>query len=133
MEKDYSKLFQNLEPVNTPEGLLGAVHLRIEKEQRRMARTRLAVFIPLAIVSCFAVAFSFQYLAQEVSRSGIGEYLSIIFSDTSTLFAYWKEFSLSIIESMPIWGTALFLGSIFVLLGSLKSVIKNTQITLKYA
>lgn len=133
MEKDYTKLFQTLKPVTVPTGLSRVINARIEREQRRGARVRIAVFAPLALLSGVAVIFSFQYLVQELSRSGISEYFSVLLSDGGVALAYWKEFSLSVVEQLPVLGGALFLGAVLALLSSLKSIIQNTQIAQRFA
>lgn len=133
MEKDYTKLFQTLRPITVPTGLSRAINAQIEREQRHGAQVRIAVFAPLAFLSGVAVVLSFQYLAQELSRSGISEYFSILLSDSGVALTYWKEFSLSVVEQLPVLGGALFLSAVLMLLSSLKSIIQNTHIAQKFA
>lgn len=133
MEKEYSKLFKNLPPALPPKGFSSAVFARIGKEEQRVARQRLWFSAPMAFVSGFAVVLTFQYLAQDIALSGIPGYFSVLFSDSGAVLAYWKEFSLSLAEQVPILSVALFLGATFALLGSLSSVVKNVQLTFKYA
>lgn len=131
MEKDYKKLFQGLESPALPSGLYQSVLNEISLAERRVSQVRLAVFVPLVLISSFAVFASFQYLAGETAQSGLSEYLSILFSDGGTVLSYWKEFLISLAETAPVFGTALFLGAIWALMVSIKSALKNTQIALR--
>lgn len=127
MEKDYQKLFRGLGCPSVPVGLYDSVLLRIDGEARRASRLRLAVFVPLVVLSSVATVVSFQYLARETVQSGLSEYLSILFSDEGTILLYWKEFLISLAEQAPVFGMTLFLGTIVALVSSLKATIKNTQ------
>lgn len=130
VEKDYQRLFQSLEIPRVPQGLKDSIFLRINREERRTSIIKLAVFVPLALLSGVAVVASFQYLMNQTAQSGFSEYIAILFSDGGTLLSYWKEFLLSVAERAPIIGTALFLGAILTLMGSIKSVLRNAHTVL---
>lgn len=127
MGKDYKKLFSGLENPGLPAGLYGSVLARIDNEARRLSLIRLAIFVPLVLISSVAVVTSFQYLVEVSAQSGLSEYLSILFSDSGTVLSYWKEFLLLIAEQAPVLGAALFLGAVLAFAGSLRSAIKNAQ------
>lgn len=129
MEKDYQRLFKTLKNPTVPTELQGLVLDRINSEIARLSRIRLAIFVPLLLVSSVAVVSSFQYLAQVTTESGFSSYLSIIFSDGSTMLSYWKEFLISLAETAPVFGATIFLGAILAFMGSLKVAIKNAQTT----
>ena len=74
----------------------------------------------ISVASLVGSVFAFIYLAGEVTRSGFFQYLSTAFSDLGTTAMYWKEFSLTIIDSIPLIGVLLVLASIFVFFASLK-------------
>lgn len=127
MNNNYERLFQNLTKIETPENLGERILVRINLEEKKRALWRLALFAPLALASSVGVFFAFLYATQEVAQSGFLQYLSVAVSDGGTALAYWKELSVLLAESAPILGTVVFLGAILVLLGSLKSAIKNAQ------
>ncbi len=133
MDKNYSKLFQALDPVDVPEGLSSSIIAKIRKEQQRNARLQLAISAPLAFISGVAVVFTFQYLAQELSRSGLGDYFSVLFSDGGAVLTYWREFALSLLEQIPILSMILFLSATLALLGSMRSLVKNIQTNFSFA
>lgn len=127
MNNNYEKLFQNLTKIETPENLSERILARINLEEKRRAEWRLAFFAPLALASSVGVVFAFQYAAQEVAQSGFLQYLSAAVSDGGMALAYWKELSVLLAESAPIFGVVVLLGAILVLLGSLKSTMKNAH------
>lgn len=127
MKNNYQKLFHGLNKIEAPENLGEKILTRISIEERRKAEWRLAFSVPLAIASSIGVVFAFQYAAQEVAQSGFYQYLSIVLSDEGAAVTYWKELSMLLAESAPILGTAALLGAVLVLLGSLRSAVKNAQ------
>lgn len=133
MQSNYSKLFKSLDGVYVPSGLSNVTIKRIRREQRRAAFLRLTFVVPMAFLSSAAVVFSFKYLADEIAQSGLPQYLSVIFSDGGTALTYWKEFSISIADQLPVLSATLFLGAAFALLGTISSIVKNAQTTLLYA
>lgn len=129
MEKDYQRLFKTLKNPTVPTELQGLVLARINSEAARLSRIRLAIFVPLVLASSVGVVSSFQYLTQVASQSGFSSYLSIIFSDGSTMLSFWKEFLISLAETAPVFGATIFLGTVLAFMGSLKMAIKNAQTT----
>lgn len=125
MQSNYKKLFSNLNQAEPPHQLYLNIISRIELETARTARTRFILFSAVTLAALIAVIPAFQYALQEFTRSGFSQYLSLIFSDGGTMLAYWQEFTLTLAESLPIFGPALFLSVIFILLGSLKLTMEN--------
>lgn len=128
VEKDYQKLFQGLEIPSVPLGLRDSVLARIDREMRYASSLRLALLVPFVFIASAVAVTSFQYLSRETAQSGFSEYLSILFSDGSSILLYWREFLISIAETTPILGMALFLGAVIALAGSLKATFKNIQV-----
>lgn len=105
--------------------LLGKIMARIKREERFLA-FRNVIFFSIGALISFIVFFpALGALRAELSRSGSLQYLSLIFSDTGTVIAYWSDFSSSILESLPVLTMAAFLATILVFLGSLKFLIRN--------
>ena len=119
--------------MDVPEGLSSSIIAKIRKEQQRNARLQLAISAPLAFISGVAVVFTFQYLTQELSRSGLGDYFSVLFSDGGAVLTYWREFALSLLEQIPILSMILFLSATLALLGSMRSLVKNIQTNFSFA
>lgn len=105
-----------LSPVALPEGLAEKVTMRIRSEVRKAAR-RIAVVMGAGTIIAFAaLANLIRLLAIEVSASSLGQYFSIIFSDTGAALSIWKEISYSIVDSIPAAAIGFSLVALFALL-----------------
>ena len=124
-EHEFKKIFEYLPTVAPPPGLHRAVIAIIERKRKRRARTRLALFGALVALTTGVLPFVWGHAAQEVSRSGASHYLSLLFSDSGSVLIYWREFTLTLAESLPVFYASVFLGTLFVLLSSLRIVTKN--------
>ncbi len=109
--------------VETPPYLKNKILARINKQERFSARIKLTISGFGALFAIGALGPAILYAIRDFNQSGLYEYISLLFSDTS-VFSFWKEIGLSIIESMPIIGIMLVLGSICILLISLQSIAR---------
>jgi len=127
MDKKYEELFADLKQAEPSPLLFSAILHRIEIAQRRQAIIQLAFFSSVTLVSLVLIVPAYQYLMIGFSQSGFYQYLSLL-SEGTLILSYWKEIALSLVESLPILGFAALLSVIFVMLGSLKFVEKNTKV-----
>ena len=127
MPQSYERLFQNLEQLDPPPQLLGAIILRAKSEQIRAARVWLTLWVVVALSAFTALIPAFQYTAKEFYQSGFYQYLLLIFSDSGLVMTYWKEFVMTLAESLPLLGVAIFLFFMLILLGSFRLAIKNLK------
>lgn len=127
MEDDFKKIFLNFKDQDIPEFFYRAIFSRIQARKILLAKIRLAVFGSSLLFSLIAIVPVLKYLSAEFYESGFYSYLSLIFSDSSVVFQNWKEIILSLAESAPILGIAIFLAVIFILLSSLKVSTENAK------
>ncbi|NTV44412.1 MAG: hypothetical protein HGA67_01805 [Candidatus Yonathbacteria bacterium] len=73
----------------------------IEREEFRRARMRLATSAVLMPVSAFGIVYSIRYAAEALAQSGFYSYASLALSDSDVVLAYWREFALSLLGSLP--------------------------------
>lgn len=125
MSDNYEKLFQNLERLEPSEKLRARILARIDFKIKRFATIRLVFSALATTASLVAVIPSFQYATREFSQSGFYRYFSLIFSDSGAVIASWREFSLSLIESLPITEAVIFLATIFASLLFARLTAKN--------
>lgn len=125
MSPTQRNLLSQLEVFTPPGELVLRILARVEVEKRRVARMRLAIFGFLSIGSTVALVPIARYGGEEFARSGFIEYFSLLFSDTATVLPYWKEFALSLAESLPVVEVIIFATVTLVLLSSLSVVAKN--------
>lgn len=127
MYNNYEKIFQKLGQIEVPEGLGGKIMAKIEAQKIRSAKTRFVFLAITAVASVFAAVPALQYAAREFYQSGFYQYFSLLFSDGGAVMASWKEFALSLAESLPLLGATVFLSIVFILLGSIRLAVKNMK------
>jgi len=123
-----NKSLSFLTEVDPPEALSLRVLACIQAEKRRLARIRLYLFGTVSTFSFVALFPAFQYTLSEIASSGFYDYASLLISDTSSLLPYWKEFTLSLVETLPVFGIVLSLALIFLMLESLRTAIRNMNV-----
>ena len=99
----------------------------INKEEIQRAKTYFLVSMTTALVSIFGLIFSVRFMVQEFYQSSFYSYLSLIFSDPNTLVSYWKELSMSLLETLPILGITISLIAVYSLLVSIRTLVKNSR------
>jgi hypothetical protein len=126
MASDYERLFERFEVKDPPVGLLDKISLSISKEtagRALWARTVISGVLSLAALA--ALVPSWLITQSEIYQSGFSQFLSLLLSDTNTVMAFWKEFSLSLLESFPVAGTIAVLGSVLILLISMRFFVRD--------
>lgn len=127
MQENNEIIFRNLTQLEPPHGLLGSIVARIMREQRRSARVWVGFLLGSVLASCAVLIPAVQYAAREFIQSGFYQYLSLAFSDGGVLLASWKEFLLLLAESLPLTRTVLVLTILFVMLGSLRLMMRDMK------
>ena len=115
----------NQEIIDPSAGLLPAIMLRIEQEQRKRLRIGIAIWACTAGVSCIGMAYAFSALQREIVRAGIPQFLSLIFSSPNAVRLFWNDFMLSILGSLPVLNILLALIPTLALLASIKFLGEN--------
>jgi 3'-phosphoadenosine 5'-phosphosulfate sulfotransferase (PAPS reductase)/FAD synthetase len=127
---------KNTHFINAPElpaGLFHKIIARIKEEHRLMSiRRRIFVFSSLSIISIVTLIPIFNWTHQSFSETGFFQFLSLIFTDTSVVLAYWKSFVMTLTESFPIISATVFLAAFAILLTFLKSLAKNIKVVFSY-
>src|SRR6185437_15827244 len=100
MKKDGSLQFR-IQEMPAPEGLRERILARIELAKRHSAQIRAGLSALLAVFSLAAFVPVITYTAEQFYASGFYDYLSLLLSDRTLLLTYWREFALSLLESLP--------------------------------
>jgi hypothetical protein len=130
MEKG-QKLRVYLHTIEPSVGLYAAIMERIAYAKRRQARIRSGLFAALAIVSGAALVPAFQYTAEQFYASGFYDYVALVFSDRGFVLTYWRQFSLSLVESLPSLALLLLLPIAFALGYSLYRLTQTSRIAFR--
>jgi len=133
MKQDFEKLFSHLEPAEPPAGLFDRIILAIKREQElRQTRRLLFGFLFLLVTSSVATFFSWSILINQIESSGISYFISIALSDISTFLILWKDFSLAILESLPLTGMMIFAISLGMCIFTLRLFLHRKRLLLNY-
>lgn len=109
MRQDFEKLFSHLTPAEPPAGLFDRIILAIKREQELQQTKRLLFgFLFLLVASFIATPFSWTILINQIESSGISYFISTALKDFGVFIALWQDFSLAILESLPLTGMIAF-------------------------
>jgi hypothetical protein len=125
---NYQKLLNNLGGKSAPEGLYKAVLLRLDSEKSRVAKRRFVFSVAALSASVVAFVSAIWVMFSSLADSGFWKFGSLIFTDSGTVLTYWKQFSLSLIESFSVPEVALSLACVFAVMLSLKFLLKNRSV-----
>lgn len=99
--------------------------LRIEGERQAAAMRRGFLISLTALVGVIVVMIpAWNTFRMDFVRSGFGQYLTLLFWDSKTVLVNWQDFGLSLLESLPVISTTALLAMVFVLLFTLRLVLK---------
>ncbi len=133
MRKDFKKLFSYIEPVDPPAGIFDRIIAAIRKEQELQKTKRLAMsFFLLLVISLVTTSLSWALLVNQAKSTGISYFLSMAISDFGVFIILWKDFSMAIIESLPIIGLTAFLFSTGLAIFTLRLFLFKKRLLLKY-
>ena len=132
MRKDYEKLFAYLKPAEPPAGLFDRIIIAIKQEQELQHTKKLVfAFVSLLFISLITIPFSWSLLIGQLESSGVLYFVSTGVSDFGTFFGLWQDFSLAILESLPITGIVAFTISIGLALFTLRLFLYRKRLLLK--
>lgn len=129
MTQDYQKLFSYVDTQEPSQELLGKIMSRIEGERKMATIKRKIIAFSVALAgSILALAPAFKMVWDGISSSGFVQFLSLLFTDSEIVLAYWQSFVMTLLESLPMFSIILFLVIVFTLLGSARFLSKNIKI-----
>jgi len=133
MHKDYEKLFTHIKPEEPPAGLFDRIILAIKREQELQHTKRLLFsFLFLLVASLIATPLSWSILINQIESSGILYFISTALSDFGTFLVLWKDFSLAILESLPLAGMMIFAISLGMSIFTLRLFLYKKRLLLGY-
>lgn len=131
MEQNLQKLFKNA--VYHPEGRLsGDIYNAIEYRNNKIIKWKRFGYLSLSILSLSGSIFSIKSLIEQSTRLGFYNYLSLVFSDSGIIATYWREYILSLVDSLPVASLILSFFLLFILFISVKRAsyqLKNKLLT----
>lgn len=123
------QLFSTHLPPEMSDRLLSKIIGRIKEERRNLSiKQRLIIFSIGLTFSSLAFMPTFRLVQNDLQISAFGQFLSLLISDGATMLIYWKNFSMTLLESLPVMSLAIFVAVIYIFVQSLKYLtldIKN--------
>ena len=121
MEQNLQKLFK--QSSYTPERRLsGDIWNVIESKSNHIAKFKKYGYVSLSILSLSGSVFSIKSLIEQFTKLGFFDYLSLAFSDSGVIATYWKEYTLTLVNSLPVISLMISLFLLFVLFISIQRI-----------
>ena len=95
--------------------------------ERRRAIVFLFVSAQTALVSVAGIVFSAWYAMQGLRESSFYAYFSLVLSDPDIVLAYWKEFVLSLADTIPFMEITVVFVAVAVFLVSVRILAQNMR------
>lgn len=118
---------RDMNKIEPPARLRTNILMRIGQEERHRAKIFLSVFAPIVLLSIVGSVLSLRYVLEGFYQSSFYSYFSLLLSDPDIVFMYWREFALSLTDTIPFTGITLSLIAIAIFLVSLKSLVNNLR------
>ena len=116
-----------IDKIEPPTKLHIAILAKIGKMERRRAMIFLLASAQIAVLSVIGIVFSIRYVVQSFYESNFYAYFSLLLSDPDIVLIYWKDFALSLADTIPFMEITITLMSVSILLISVKILAKNMQ------
>ena len=114
--------------MNPPKGLLEKILKHIHRQERILVVRRIIIFSVMLLASLFELAPSFKTLLFDFNKSGFMSFLSLAFTDFSSIIAHWQSFAMILLETVPAISIVLFLAVLLIFLESLRYLVKNVRV-----
>lgn len=126
-QTQYEELFRRLPTVKAPSGLHQSIIARVGEARLRVMRIKFAVFSLLGIASGAALFPLISSTSSKMLESGFADYASLLLTDSGAVLSYWQEFSITLLESLPILGLTLILCAVLSMLQTFRLAAKNSD------
>ncbi|OGY40908.1 MAG: hypothetical protein A2Y82_03505 [Candidatus Buchananbacteria bacterium RBG_13_36_9] len=128
MTKDWEKLFSYYNAPEPPNDLLGKIMKRINQEKRLLTLKRRLFILATGLTGAIVLFIpALKGVISGFAQSGFIQYFSLLFSDAEIVLAYWQNYALSLLESLPVMSLILLLATVFAILELLKLLAKDLK------
>lgn len=115
-----NQLFSTVEP---SENLKVSIIKEIKKREIIRAVYKIAFSSAVSLTSVSVAIIFVVNVVKDFYQSGLYEYISLMFSDGTSLISYWQTYLISVAESLPIIQITVVLASILSFIWSLNIVL----------
>lgn len=128
MNRNYQKLFSTLRTPEPPAGLTEKILATIGRRERRLLGIKIAASACVFSASVGMIVAGYLSLVASLSQSGFFSIASLMFSDFSAMVANFPDFASSIMETFPIFTTALVLSGVLFAIWSMAALIDEASL-----
>ena len=122
MDENLSKLMKLA--YNHPEtGLSGGIWRAIQNKQAKRLKIQSLVYGITGVLSLGGFAFMLLSIVKEFASSGFFQYVSVAFGGDGLFISYWKEYLLTLADSLPVASLGILLFLLASMLVSLRKVM----------
>jgi signal transduction histidine kinase len=133
MLNNYEKLFGHLNSQEPPVNIFDQIILLIQQEkERKRTKKILFIFSIFFVISLIITPLSFNIFINQIKDSGIIYFFSTAFNDLGVFIALWQDFSLAILESLPLMGLLTFVFSLVVFLFTFRLFFRRKRLLIDY-
>ena len=116
MNQNLHNLFKNIAEIEPEKGLERRILRKIELESEWQKKKKLALVDSGILLSLGALVFSVLNFWGAIIQSEFWSLISLAFSDAGTVLSFWKDYALSLLETLPVLEIAAILAPIFAIL-----------------
>jgi Na+-transporting NADH:ubiquinone oxidoreductase subunit NqrE len=120
------QIFKHLKIIAPPSNLERIILTRVSFIVRR----RFAFRGLLALGAFSGVIWSLPLIGVAITESGFYSYLSLFISDSGLALTYWRELSLTLVESIPLFTLIIFFGLVTFFFWIIPRVVDDAQLVL---
>jgi len=136
IKNNFERTIQSILTQTTVESqtdLVDRILLTIKRKQKNRALIRTVFFALTTTISCFGLFFVWQTESNAIVNSGIGDLLSLLFSDSAVVLNYWREYLFSMVEAVPIVSVAVIALFFWLISVSAFATINSSKFLINHA
>jgi len=128
MNKNYENSFEDIVPLEPPEGLYEKILQRIRNERNLLSLRRRFLFFSILLAGSVTVFIpTLRAVQAGLYESGFSYFVSLIFSDFDIIIGHWQNFVILLLGAVPAMSLVVLFTAIFAFLASIKFLAGNTK------
>ena len=125
LEKNIEFALYGMEKSAPEETLYDRIMEKIELQEKGMAIKKLVFSSSIFLVCLVILGISYGLVQSEMAKSGTSRILNLFLLDWNVLLANWKDYTMYLLESLPVYPIIAALGSTMLLLVIFKLLEKT--------
>ncbi len=115
-----------------PQALKGRILAQVALLEARAARVRFFISSTVSLIALSTLVPTWNAVGFELSQTGFFEYGNLLASDSQSVLLHWQEFSLSLIDALPLASITLLLIVTLILLSAVGFASKYARVALSH-